>query len=94
MNYYEVASNKKITPEMAARVLRAGGTVTDKAAEEREVHHYSCWDLVGEEKRCERTDFAPLSPFDPQWKVIFQGDDPWFAKNIGVITKGVAAQLS
>lgn len=93
MSYFNLKTNEQLTKDGAARLLRAGGIVTNECEETRETEYYSCWNLKGDAKRCERADFAPPSIFDPSWKVRYQGPDPWFAKGLGVITPGVVAQI-
>lgn len=93
MSYYNIKTDEKLDKEGAARLLRQGGIVTNEPEEVRGNGHYSCWNLKGVEKRCEVAKFAPPNTFNPSWKVVYQGPDPWFAKEVGIITPGVVAQI-
>ena len=89
MNYYtDYTKKQKLTSkEEVARHLRRGGIVVTQSPG---TTRYDAYSLEGASKRCTKASFREGTMKD---EVIYQGDDPWFAVDHGVVTPGVTAQI-
>lgn len=87
--YYALETGEVMNDnEMVACHLRQGGVVV-----EDNEFSYSHWMLESPSLKCIRADYVKKQGREMCDQTRFMGDDPWFARGVGVITPGISDQM-